>query len=414
MVLHDVVNWLRRQRQELIDQPGSKPLRAALAIGAGLVAAAIHSARQQRRALGLEVPMSTLMRQVESGLVSTVSIAAGACAYRLHNGQIYRAQLLPGETRSLVKLMHAHRVEFRALGPAAWKSAVVLLLPFAYLGVCGWLLFRLTSDLGGGQVELPDAAAPTNDSARVTFEDVGGMPAAKAQLQEVVDFFHSPERWARLGARRPRGVLLTGERSPSAALLEGSPAALRSSPSAATVSPPQLSPPPPRLSSHLSPSRRRGPRSGRVRHPRLTPPHASSRRLTLPHAASRFLTLPHAASLCRAAGPPGTGKTLLAKAVAGSAGVPFLACAGSEFVEVFVGRGARRVRGVFEAAARLAPCAAAIPRRGRREIARGDARLGEMVGAFSSSTRSMRSARGATRAPAATRSTTTRSTSCSR
>ena len=118
-VLHDVVNWLRRQRQELIDQPGSKPLRAALAIGAGLVAAAIHSARQQRRALGLEVPMSTLMRQVESGLVSTVSIAAGACAYRLHNGQIYRAQLLPGETRSLVKLMHAHRVEFRALGPAA-------------------------------------------------------------------------------------------------------------------------------------------------------------------------------------------------------------------------------------------------------------------------------------------------------
>ena len=309
-VLHDVVNWLRRQRQELIDQPGSKPLRAALAIGAGLVAAAIHSARQQRRALGLEVPMSTLMRQVESGLVSTVSIAAGACAYRLHNGQIYRAQLLPGETRSLVKLMHAHRVEFRALGPAAWKSAVVLLLPFAYLGVCGWLLFRLTSDLGGGQVELPDAAAPTNDSARVTFEDVGGMPAAKAQLQEVVDFFHSPERWARLGARRPRGVLLTGERSPSAALLEGSPAALRSSPSAAlpprsllpssspaplqllpssspapalaTVSPPQLSPPPPRLSSNLSPSRRRGPRSGRVRHPRLTPPHASSRRLALP------------------------------------------------------------------------------------------------------------------------------------
>ena len=271
--------------------------------------------------------MSTLMRQVESGLVSTVSIAAGACAYRLHNGQIYRAQLLPGETRSLVKLMHAHRVEFRALGPAAWKSAVVLLLPFAYLGVCGWLLFRLTSDLGGGQVELPDAAAPTNDSARVTFEDVGGMPAAKAQLQEVVDFFHSPERWARLGARRPRGVLLTGERSPSAALLEGSPAALRSSPSAAlpprsllpssspaplqllpssspapalaTVSPPQLSPPPPRLSSNLSPSRRRGPRSGRVRHPRLTPPHASSRRLTLPrlpHASSRRLTPPHASS----------------------------------------------------------------------------------------------------------------------
>eukprot|EP00967_Tisochrysis_lutea_P049578 scaffold60756_cov35-Tisochrysis_lutea.AAC.2 len=81
---------------------------------------------------------------------------------------------------------------------------------------------------------------------------------------EVVDFFHQPERWARLGAKRPRGVLLNG--------------------------------------------------------------------------------------------PPGTGKTLLAKAVAGTAGVPFLSCAGSEFVEVFVGRGAKRVRSIFEEASRIAPC----------------------------------------------------------
>lgn len=56
------------------------------------------------------------------------------------------------------------------------------------------------------------------------------------------------------------------------------------------------------------------------------------------------------------AGPPGTGKTLLAKAVASSCAVPFLCCTGSDFVEVFVGRGARRVRALFEEAAQRAPC----------------------------------------------------------
>jgi len=98
----------------------------------------------------------------------------------------------------------------------------------------------------------------------VTFMDVAGVDEAKTELQEVVEFLKSPEKFNSLGARIPRGVLLVG--------------------------------------------------------------------------------------------PPGTGKTLLARAVAGEAGVPFFSISGSEFVEMFVGVGASRVRDLFEQAKRNSPC----------------------------------------------------------
>jgi ATP-dependent metalloprotease FtsH len=98
----------------------------------------------------------------------------------------------------------------------------------------------------------------------VTFADVAGIDEVRVELEEIVHFLSSPERFNRLGARIPRGALLVG--------------------------------------------------------------------------------------------PPGTGKTLLAKAVAGEAGVPFFSISASEFVEVFVGVGAKRVRKLFEEARRSAPC----------------------------------------------------------
>ena len=99
---------------------------------------------------------------------------------------------------------------------------------------------------------------------RTTFADVAGVDEAVEELREVVDFLRRPERYERLGARIPKGVLL--------------------------------------------------------------------------------------------AGPPGTGKTLLARAVAGEAGVPFFYLSGSDFVELFVGLGAARVRELFEEAKNKAPC----------------------------------------------------------
>ena len=98
----------------------------------------------------------------------------------------------------------------------------------------------------------------------VTFDDVAGVDEAKAELREIVSFLKDKERYGRLGARIPKGILLVG--------------------------------------------------------------------------------------------PPGTGKTLVAKAVAGEAGVPFFSISGSEFVELFVGVGAARVRDLFEQARKAAPC----------------------------------------------------------
>ncbi len=146
---------------------------------------------------------------------------------------------------------------------------------FIYLGLPLILLFaffliflpRIRDPLGGGflnnYIKSP-AKRYERSKLRVTFEDVAGMQNAKSELQEVVEFLRSPEKFQRLGAVVPKGVLLVG--------------------------------------------------------------------------------------------PPGTGKTLLARAVAGEAGVPFYSISGSEFIQMFVGVGASRVRDMFKTAKENAPC----------------------------------------------------------
>jgi cell division protease FtsH len=139
--------------------------------------------------------------------------------------------------------------------------AVILLALFLFL------LPRFRDPMGGGflsnYIKSP-ARRYERSKMRVTFEDVAGMQNAKSELQEVVEFLRAPEKFQRLGAVVPKGVLLVG--------------------------------------------------------------------------------------------PPGTGKTLLARAVAGEAGVPFYSISGSEFIQMFVGVGASRVRDMFKTAKDNAPC----------------------------------------------------------
>ena len=123
---------------------------------------------------------------------------------------------------------------------------------------------------GGGNAKMMNFGksrarmSSPDDNKKVTFDKVAGLQEEKEDLVEVVDFLKSPQKYTKVGARIPKGVLLVG--------------------------------------------------------------------------------------------PPGTGKTLLAKAVAGEAGVPFFSISGSDFVEMFVGVGASRVRDLFEEGKRHAPC----------------------------------------------------------
>ena len=145
-------------------------------------------------------------------------------------------------------------------------SSILPLLSLVLLGVL--FIFMMNRQGGGGMSAMNfgsnRAKMTTDKDKKVTFKQVAGLDEEKEELYEVVDFLKDPQKYLRMGARIPKGVLLEG--------------------------------------------------------------------------------------------PPGTGKTLLARAVAGEAGVPFFTISGSDFVEMFVGVGASRVRDLFADAKKHAPC----------------------------------------------------------
>lgn len=181
--------------------------------------------------------------------------------------KIYVTTPLPND-QTLSKLLEESKVEFGALPPDTSSFFVNLLSwvvpPLIFVGIWLWIMNRAQGGAAALTVGKSKARIYSEGHTGVTFADVAGIDEAKAELQEIIEFLKNPQKYTRLGAKIPKGVLLFGA--------------------------------------------------------------------------------------------PGTGKTLLAKAVAGEASVPFFSISGSEFIELFVGVGAARVRDLFEQAKQQAPC----------------------------------------------------------
>jgi cell division protease FtsH len=225
-----------------------------------------------------DIPYSQFKEELKAGNILSVTIDDTLITGRMAaSGDVaqnkpvqFTTTIIPTGDPKLVDELEAAKIEFGVGPTAAPDAASVLLRLLPVIVVCGagFMIYKRTSGANGGLGSLVgmEKGRPAEVKAAdmpVTFKDVGGADEAITELQEIIQFLTAPEKFARLGGRVPKGVLLVG--------------------------------------------------------------------------------------------PPGTGKTLLAKATAGEAGVRFFQTGGSEFMEMFVGVGAARVRSLFEQARKAAP-----------------------------------------------------------
>ncbi len=221
------------------------------------------------------VPYSEIKQMIRDNEVTSAQLQEHAIVVTTEgadpeNPTAFRAVTPAQGDPDLLPLLEQNDVEISAKEPQG-VSIFTYILPWVLiLGVYLWLQRRMMGGIAGGMGGSGAGALlsgrftkPSTPTQRVTFADVAGQDQAKREVSELVEFLRDPERFQKVGAEVPHGVLLVG--------------------------------------------------------------------------------------------PPGTGKTLLAKALAGEADVPFFSTSGSEFIEIFVGVGAGRVRKMFEAARKAAP-----------------------------------------------------------
>ncbi|MDO8425241.1 MAG: ATP-dependent zinc metalloprotease FtsH [bacterium] len=224
-----------------------------------------------------QINLTELAHRVEAGEVERIGIRGAELAVTMRGGGEAIARKEPGT--SVTEFLQSYGLEPEQYANVAievvqeggiryWAQTLLpFLIPFLLIGGFIFIMMRQVQGANSrammfGQARVREASKETK--SRTTFKDVAGAAEAKEELEEVVEFLQHPKKFAALGAKIPKGVLLMGQ--------------------------------------------------------------------------------------------PGTGKTLLARAVAGEANVPFLHMSASEFVEMFVGVGASRVRSLFQRAKKLAPC----------------------------------------------------------
>ena len=218
------------------------------------------------------IPLSQVIQMVKGNQVREIAVNDNILSVTGIDGQTYRSRKESGT--SIFRILDESGADYTAVkvevqgtsGLGNLFGVLINFLPLVFFGAI--ILFMMRQAQGNSNQTMSfgrsRARMFVGNKPTVTFNDVAGVEEAKQELHEVVEFLRFPERFASLGAKIPKGVLLVG--------------------------------------------------------------------------------------------PPGTGKTLLGRAVAGEAGVPFFSISGSEFVEMFVGVGASRVRDLFDQAKRNSPC----------------------------------------------------------
>ena len=217
-----------------------------------------------------QVDYGTFMNMTEDEKIADVQIEENQILFKDKDGNEYRTGVV--NDPQLTERLHKANVSFNEVikekDSPFTDFLIAWILPILIFFGVGYYFNRKLMNRGGGNSLMFGAKNQVKvyvpSANGIHFDDVAGEDEAKENLSEIVDFLHHPDKYAKIGAKMPKGVLLVG--------------------------------------------------------------------------------------------PPGTGKTMLAKAVAGETGVPFFPIAGSEFVEMFVGMGASKVRDLFQQAKQKAPC----------------------------------------------------------
>ena len=214
-----------------------------------------------------EIPYDSFLTKISDGEISRVEIdnRTGQINFESKDGLEQKTTgpiELSDEDRRLLDQSSAS-IEFKTPQPGFFQTWLPLLLPVGLIILFFWWINKRAQGQMTGMMSIGRSKAKlyTTEKPGTTFDDVAGYEGVKQEIREIVDFLTESEKFAEIGAKVPKGVLLVG--------------------------------------------------------------------------------------------PPGTGKTLIARAVAGEAGVPFLSVTGSDFMEMFVGVGASRVRDLFQSARKL-------------------------------------------------------------